>query len=317
MSNDGSRSIVGRSSARRLNMHRHLIAVYGALTLAAGLMPSAGASQYSEWSAPVNLGSVINSSFAEGGPAISEDGLTLYFNSTRPGGFGDADIYVTHRETVDAAWETPVNLGSIINTTVFEGFPNLSRDEHLLFFMSPRASGTADIWMSYRRDTDDELAWEPPTLLGASINTAAADHGPSYFDNMKLGLPQLYFHSNRPGGPGSNDIYVADAFAAAVLVAELSSPQVDARPAISRNGLEIFFHSNRPGSIGGFDMWSSARKSVFEPWSAPLNLGDTVNGAFDDFIAAISSDGETLFFTSTRPEGFGSNDIYMTTRSKD
>jgi len=316
MSNDGSRSIVGRSSARRFNMHRHLIAVSGALALAAALMPQAGASQDSEWSAAVNLGSGINSSSADAGPAISENGLTMYFNSSRFGGFGDADIYVARRETIDAPWDWPVNLGPFINTAFFEGFPTLSRDEHHLFFVSPRATGTADIWMSYRRDTEDDFAWEPPALLGPSINTTAADHGPGYFDNRKLGLPQLYFHSNRPGGPGSNDIYVADAFGPAVLVAELSSPQVDARPAISRNGLEIFFHSNRPGSIGGFDMWSSVRKSVFEPWSSPENLGDTVNGGFDDFIAAISSDGETLFFTSTRPEGFGSNDIYMTTRIK-
>jgi Tol biopolymer transport system component len=297
-------------------MRRHFIVGCGALAVAIALMPQAGASQYSDWSTPVNLGPSINSSSADGGPAISENGLALYFNSSRPGGFGDADLYVARRETTDAPWDTPVNLGEIINTPFFDGFPNLSRDEHYLFFVSPRASGTADIWVSYRRDTDDDFAWEPPALLGPSVNTTAADHGPSYFENKKLGIPQLYFHSNRPGGPGSNDIYVADAFGPAVLVAALSSPQVDARPAISRNGLEMFFHSNRPGTIGGFDMWSSVRASVFEPWSSPENLGDTVNGAFDDFIAAISSDGDTLFFTSSRPEGFGSNDIYVTTRSR-
>lgn len=316
MSHEESRSVPGRACARRLNMHRHFVAACGALALAAALMPPAGASQYSDWSAPVNLGPTINSSSADAGPALSEDGLALYFNSSRPGGFGDADLYVARRETTDAPWDAPVNLGAIINTTSFEGFPNLSRDEHYLFFVSPRASGTADIWVSYRRDTDDDFAWELAALLGPSVNTTAADHGPGYFENKKLGLPQLYFHSNRPGGPGSNDIYVADAFGPAVLVAELSSLQVDARPAISRNGLEIFFHSNRPGSIGGFDMWSSVRASVFEPWSSPQNLGDTVNGASDDFIAAISSDGDALFFTSNRPEGFGSNDIYVTTRSK-
>ena len=61
-------------------------------------------------------------------------------------------------------------------------------------------------------------------------------------------------------------------------------------------------------------MYSSVRKSVLEPWSAPESLGTVVNTAAIDFLGAISPDGETLFFTSTRDGGFGSNDIYMTTR---
>jgi len=297
-------------------MNRHLIGFSGMLALVIALAPSAGAWRYSDWSPPVNLGSIINSAFSEGGPAISKDGLSLYFNSGRPDGFGNGDIYVARRESVDLPWDWPVNLGEIINTDSDEGFPALSRDEHNLFFVSPRASGGADVWVTYRQDVHDDFAWQPPTLLGPAVNTAANDHGPGYFENRKLGLPQLYFHSNRPGGPGSNDIYVADAFGPAVLVHELSSPQGDFRPAISRNGLEIFFHSNRPGGVGAQDLWGSVRKSVFDPWSPPENLGTTVNSQINDFGAAISSDGETLFFTSNRPDGLGLNDIYMTTRTK-
>jgi len=51
------------------------------------------APKFSEWSAPVNLGP-INSAFDEAGPAISKDDSSLYFQSTRPGGSGNADIYV-------------------------------------------------------------------------------------------------------------------------------------------------------------------------------------------------------------------------------
>lgn len=290
-----------------------LIALSGSLALVIALVPSASAWRSSDWSPPVNLGPIINSAYDDGGPAISKDGLTLYFNSGRPGGFGNLDIYVARRESVDLPWDWPVNLGPIINTDSPELFPALSRDEHNLFLVSPTASGLADVWVSYRKDVHDDFAWQPPTLLGPAVNTAANDHGPGYFENRKQGLLQLYFHSNRTG---NNDIYVAEAFGPAVLVQELSSPQIDARPAIFRNGLEIFFHSDRPGGVGAFDLWVSVRESVFEPWSPPVNLGNTVNSQFNDFIAAISSDGETLFFTSNRPDGFGLNDIYMTTRTK-
>jgi hypothetical protein len=54
------------------------------------------------WSIPVNLGSVVNTTFQEGGPALSRDGTTLYFHSNRPGPgtFGNLDLYVTTRESL-------------------------------------------------------------------------------------------------------------------------------------------------------------------------------------------------------------------------
>jgi Tol biopolymer transport system component len=119
------------------------------------LMPSANASRdskWSEWSTPVNLGAGINTPFVDASPAISQDGLTLYFNSNRPGvpsdAFGDGDLYVARRERVDLPWDEPVNLGDKINTAVFEGFPALSRNEHHLFFV--RSPG--DISVSYRNE---------------------------------------------------------------------------------------------------------------------------------------------------------------------
>jgi hypothetical protein len=49
------------------------------------------------WSIPVNVGSTINTAAAEGGPALSCDGTTMYFYSDRPGGYGGRDLYVTTR----------------------------------------------------------------------------------------------------------------------------------------------------------------------------------------------------------------------------
>ena len=52
------------------------------------------------WSAPVNLGPNVNSADgAETRPSLSWDGTTLYFGSTRPGGEGNADHYVTTRQS--------------------------------------------------------------------------------------------------------------------------------------------------------------------------------------------------------------------------
>jgi hypothetical protein len=299
-------------------MNRQLIAMCAALSLGVTFMPSADASlnpKWSEWSIPEKLESGISTAFTDASPTISEDGLTLYFNSNRDDPQGD--LYVAKRESVELPWDQPVNVGGTINTALFEGFSALSRNEHHLFFV--RSPG--DIWVSYRKNVHadvGESGWETPVPLGPGVNTSASEQGPSYFENRKRGLPQLFFHSLRPRVPGEAanlDIYVADAFGPAALVEELNSDDVDARPSITADGLEIFFHSNRPDveAMGSFDMWSSVRQSVLDPWSPPRPLGNIVNTAASDFLGYISPDGATLYFSSTRD---GSNDIYVTTRRK-
>jgi hypothetical protein len=113
------------------------------LALVVALAPSAHAQKYSDWSAPVNLGPVINSGFFDYHTYVSKNGLSLFFGSDRPGGFSDpnedqADIYVSHRASIHDPWGTPVNLGPTVNSAFGDGRPSLSRDEHFMFFQSNR-----------------------------------------------------------------------------------------------------------------------------------------------------------------------------------
>ena len=300
-----------------------ITSLVGAIVLVSAFTPSSRAQKYSDWSAPINLGPVVNSTATDRGPAISKDGLSLYFASTRlSGSFGGEDIYVSQRESQDSEWGPPVNLGPIINTTANEMVPAFSRDGHLLFFASNRlGSAGVDVWVSRREHTHDDFAWQPAENLGAGVNSASNDAGPNYFENDEVGVPQLYFNSNRPGGPGISNIYVSEqaadgSFGAAVLVVELSSLGETARSSIRHDGREIFFTSSRPGSINPQDLWVATRETVFDPWSAPISLGSTLNSGPQNVQPYISSDGETLFFASNRPGGLGSTDLYMSTRTK-
>jgi WD40 repeat protein len=119
------------------------------------------APDYSPWSEPVNLGATINSSFADGGPALSKDGLSLYFGSDRPGGFGGFDLWVSQRATVEAPWGPPVNL-VVINTADIENVPSLSRDE---IGCSSTARGPA---ASVRMTSGPLTARTPKTTLRGS-----------------------------------------------------------------------------------------------------------------------------------------------------
>src|SRR5438876_36439 len=311
----------------RLRFRPHLaltLFVGGMLALVMTKAPSAQAQRYSDWSAPISLGPAINSAFSDQGPAISKNGLSLYFTSNRPGGLGGFDMYVSQRAGVDEPWGSPVNLGPTVNTTFDEGNPAFSRDEHLMFFQSKRPGGFGgiDIWVSHRELMHDDFDWELPVNLGAGVNSASDDNGPSYFENEEDGAPQLYFGSNRPGGLGAADIYLSEqmadgSFGSAMLVTELSSPLNENRPSIRHDGLEIFFQSNRTGSIGtASDLWVATRGSALDAWSTPVNLGSTINTASVEQNAYLSSDDLTLFFSSDRPGGFGGLDLYMSTRAK-
>src|SRR5437899_10254837 len=110
--------------------------------------------QYSDWSAPVNLGPNINTASREVQVSVTHQGLSLYFDSDRPGGFGANDIYVSQRTSINAPWGPAKNLGPIINTTSKEFAPNFSPDDHWIYFASDRPGGLGglDIWASYRAD---------------------------------------------------------------------------------------------------------------------------------------------------------------------
>lgn len=284
--------------------------------------------RFSEWSIPVNVGQDVNSAFDEFLPEMSKNGLSLYFVSNRPSPFGGEDLWVSQRATRDHAWGQPVNLGATVNTSFNERSPALSRDGHLLFFATNRPGGLGafDIWVSWRAHTHDDFGWQPPVNLGAGVNSAAGDFGPSYFENDEVGIPNLFLASNRPGGIGGTDIYRSEllangAFGPAALISELSTPHNDFRPAIRHDGRELFLDSNRPGppdvtGIGLRDLWVATRQTASGEWSTPENLGPIVNTEFNDMLPALSGDGTTLIFTSDRPGGFGGSDLYVTSRAK-
>ena len=123
------------------------------------------------WGEPVKLGPAVNSSYYDGEPSISNDGLSLYFGSQRPGGSGGADIWVTTRATTSDPWGEAVNLGPTINTEVDDVDVCISADGLSLYIDSFRDGGygSTDIWVAKRETLSDP--WSEPINLGPTINT--------------------------------------------------------------------------------------------------------------------------------------------------
>lgn len=285
-------------------------------TLPGAVDASLNSVRFSNWSAPVNLGPVVNSPFVDFTPEISADGLSLYFSSDRPNGRSPApDLWVSRRPTVQTPWRKPRNLGSIINTAGNEGAPHLSADGHQLFFTSDRPGsldGSNDVWVSTRKNIHNDFGWGEPVNLGSGVNSNGFEAGAS------LRRPEFYFTSDR--GPAPLDIYVSRVrgprFGPGVLVAELSSEGNDLRPSIRFDGKEILLSSDRAGAFDGSqDLWVSSRRRRDDAWSTPTNLGPVINSAAQELQPALSDDATQLYFASDRV-GSADLDLWVTTRAR-
>jgi WD40-like Beta Propeller Repeat len=209
---------------------------------------------------PQNLGATINSPANEFAPSISADGLSIYFDSDRPGGLGSFDIWVATRATTAMVFETPRNLGAAVNSNAGDGLPNISADGLWLYFCSRRGggSGDMDLWVARRTTTSQTFA--AAENLGPVVNSPHYDGEPSISAD---GL-YLFFSSDRPGGFGNRDIWVTARSSLNApfsqpwnLGAVLNSPAHEVRPSISTDDSVLFFMSDRPGGSGGIDLWQT------------------------------------------------------------
>lgn len=260
---------------------------------------------------PLNLGSTVNSSAHDGG-WISADGLSIFFDSNRSGGYGDWDVWVTTRETVDGEWGAPVNLGLSVNTSAWDGVPSVSRDGLTLLLSSnrPGGSGDWDLWMTTRETKDH--SWVAPVNLGPMVNSPSTDWSPYICPD---GL-ELYFASTRAGGVGGYDLWMTtrttpqDDWSPPVnLGPGINSSADEFTPSICCDGLCLFFCSLRPGGYGNRDIWVATRATRGDDWRTPVNLGPPLNSPSMDQTAILSADGGTVFFLSSRPGGYGGLDL--------
>lgn len=273
-------------------------------------------SKFGLWSAATNLGATVNSAFNDFGPGLTPDGKSLYFTSNRPGGFGQADLWVAQRANKNAPWSTPTNLGSTVNTAAVEAVPSFSRDGRWMFFNSDRATGLGlnDVWVSFRANPNDDFAWQSPMHLPAPINSTAFDAGARLVEEGDTDT--LYFNSNRSG---NQEFYASvrqkdGSFGTPVLVTALNSLANDNRLTIRKDRLEVFFFSDRPGSAGT-DIWTSTRADRDAEWGTPT-LVSALNSAANELQTTLSRDGRMLIFASDRSGGFGGADLYVTIRPK-
>jgi serine/threonine protein kinase/Tol biopolymer transport system component len=269
-----------------------------------------------EWTAPQSLGATVNSADDERHPYLSADGLTLLFDSNRPGGRGDFDLWESRRSSVESPWQPPVNMGSQVNNDKSNESPSLCDDGLSLFFSGYGYEGApaSQQALVQARRKSTQAPWESGVALNQTINGDGSKISPKIsFDGLTL----VYGASDR-GSMGGMDLWYSrrstlnDPFVASSNFRGPISSTADERDSgLSSDGRVIVFASDREGR--GTNLWMAVRISVTDAWSQPVELPDVVNSTKHDAGPALSFDGRTLFFHTDR-NGGGRNDLYFSRR---
>lgn len=238
---------------------------------------------------------VVSTEAWESHPAISPDG-TLLLLVRSDANFGNWKILASRR--MNGVWSEPSM--AEFSGRYLDADPFFSEDGRTVWFISNRpAPGKSgddiDIWTVARK----ESGWGEPERLPEPINSPGAEWFPRVAPDGAL-----YFGSNRSGGYGATDIYVAQLVRGRWTVENLGEP-------ISTEGDEYEFEiapsgdvaalmASRKGELGGGDIFLTYKEG--DAWSEPVNLGPSVNSAALEVGPLIGRDGKTLYWSSARDD---------------
>ncbi|MGE5181138.1 MAG: TolB family protein [Acidobacteriota bacterium] len=143
------------------------------------------------------LANVNDPAFSDSAASVTSDALTMVFNSTRA---GSSDLYIATRPSASSAFGAPVALS--FNTPGFECCSSLAGDGSSMVLVSDQ-SGTQRISLSLRGGAD----YLPPTTLDPLLAGATGDE---VDPTLTRDGTTIVFSSNRAGGTGGYDIYLAE-----------------------------------------------------------------------------------------------------------
>jgi outer membrane protein OmpA-like peptidoglycan-associated protein/tetratricopeptide (TPR) repeat protein len=253
---------------------------------------------------PKPLNQNINTEKMQYFPVITADNEMMIF--VRRKSFerkDDENLFTAFKKNGD--WDVPLPMEDI-NTPGNEGTCTMSADGKILIFSSCEGNpdrkviGSCDLFISYR--TGDK--WSKPQNMGPVINSPEWDSQPSLSADGR----ELYFVSNRRGGPGANDIWVARRDAKGEwqkpvpLPPPINTPGDEIAPFIHASGKTLYFASDTHQGLGGYDLFKSDLQKD-KTWGKPQNMGYPINTHLNQVGLFVTSDGKKGFYSVEENKG--------------
>lgn len=239
----------------------------------------------------------------------SEDGIETHYNDLL---YRRLKSCTKAQEAIKEGGEIEATLlGKQINTKADEYMPSLHSYGEVMIFTREGVIDGRKVNENIFITNLENGEWNEPRKIKGNLNTSLNEGMAKFtYDGQ-----QIYYAGCGRGYHGGCDLFTASihdfkALDSIKVRGYVNLPNSwDSQPSITCDQQSIFFSSTREGSLGGSDIWVSYWKN--DTWTAPENLGTSVNTQYDEEAPFISADGTTLYFSSNGRDGLGEGDIYM------
>lgn len=262
-----------------------------------------------------NLGINVNSPFPDYYPFVPENESFLIFTSRRKGNVGAAqpevdgyyssDIYIS--QPVNNVWTKPKNMGGMVNTALDEQAVGLTPDGQTMLMYIDHIDSLGNIYSS----SNKAGAFQRMKKLSENVNNFYETAGSITKDGNII-----FFASERPGGQGETDIYMARKLPNGNWAqAQNLGPVVNTRykedfPEIAPDGKTLYFSTQGHAGMGDFDLFKTVWDEATNTWSEPKNLGYPVNSVGDDRCISFTENNRVAYISAVRDGGYGDLDLY-------
>lgn len=272
-----------------------------------------------------NMGEKVNSRGDDFRPILSRNHSDkLYFSSVRAGNLGGlrdengiedkelgqycSDMYST--TIINGEWTGTQLLSYLLNSPRHDILLDFSERGDKMYFSKGYTQFSGQILVDTFKQIEEKTLYAGK--FDGPIEAEKGDCAPHFYNDSIL-----LFASRRPGGFGGLDLYISkkkgEEWAKPEnLGKEINSAYDENTPFLAKDGRTLYFSSNRADrSIGGYDVFEAKFIDRKQEWNEPINLLTPINSSGDDKDFRLAQDGYKAFFSSSRKEGFGKNDLYV------
>ncbi|MBK8807439.1 MAG: hypothetical protein IPO21_12670 [Bacteroidales bacterium] len=266
-----------------------------------------------------NLGNTINTEH-------SEYAIAPLFNN-------NFVFYTTRNIEIDTILAEPDEQESLSKETVFCSYLKNNKWNEGKKLPTPFNKGTAhnailsvdedgksillyineDIWESFYSNG----AWTEPVYIEGKINSTEQEYSACYGSD----LHHIFITSNRKGGLGGSDIYLAELDSNGIctsvenLGTTINTKEDEDGLFYNRSTKTLYFSSKGHSGIGGFDIFKTTLTDSLV-WTTPENMGMPINSPADDIFFSTNTDETIGYLTSYRTNTYGNYDLYSFTKTQ-